>query len=117
MVGKANYVTLPKSERKIVAGARRIGDSQPDQRIEISVHVRRTPGSPGAAKLGPDNLSHEDLVKHYGGDPSDLAKVAAFAKKQGLAVIESSAAKRLVRLAGTVTYHSASAAKPLNQAT
>jgi kumamolisin len=101
MVGKANYVTLPKSERKIVAGARRIGDSQPDQRIEISVHVRRTPGSPGAAKLGPDNLSHEDLVKHYGGDPSDLAKVAAFAKKQGLAVIESSAAKRLVRLAGT----------------
>jgi len=102
MVAKANYVTLPKSERKMVSGARSVRPSHPDERLEISVHVRRTHGTHGATGLQPRNLTHKELEKNYGADSSDLAKVADFAHQHGLVVVESSAAKRLVRLSGTV---------------
>jgi len=52
--------------------------------------------------LQPRNLTHKELEKNYGADSSDLAKVADFAHQHGLVVVESSAAKRLVRLSGTV---------------
>ena len=102
MAAKANYVTLPKSERKMASGARLVRPAHPDERLEISVHVRRKQGTPGAKGLQPRNLTHEELAKNYGGDPSDLAKVADFARQHGLVVVESSPAKRLVRLSGTV---------------
>ena len=86
----------------MVSGARLIRLSHPDERLEISVHVRRTHRTHGATGLQPRNLTHEELEKNYGADSSDLAKVADFAHQHGLVVVESSAAKRLVRLSGTV---------------
>ena len=56
----------------------------------------------GAKDLQPRNLTHEELEKNYGCDPSDMAKVTDFAHQHGLVVVESSPAKRLVRLSGTV---------------
>jgi kumamolisin len=103
MAAKAKYVALPRSERKMVSGARLVGPSHPDERLEVSVHVRRPHGTHGAKKrVPPRDLTHEELAKNYGADSSDLAKVAAFAQQHGLVVVESSAAKRLVRLSGTV---------------
>jgi kumamolisin len=102
MAAKANYVTLRKSERKMASGARLVRPAHPDERLEISVHVRRKQGAAGAKGLQPRNLTHAELEKNYGGDPSDLAKVADFARQHGLVVVDSSPAKRLVRLSGTV---------------
>ncbi len=102
MAGKADYVVLPKSERKMVKGARFVRDSQTDERLEVSVHVRRKHGTSGVKGPPPRNLSHAEMENNYGSDASDLAKIADFAHKHGLVVDESSAAKRLVRLSGTV---------------
>ncbi len=102
MTTKANYVTLRKSERKMVSGARLVRPAHPDERMEISVHLRRTPGAPDAKPSPPRDLTHAELAKNYGSDPGDLAKVADFARQYGLVVVESSPAKRLVRLSGTV---------------
>ena len=66
------------------------------------MHVRRKHGKHGATAVLPRDLTHEELEKNYGGDSTDLAKVANFARQHGLVVVESSAAKRLVRLSGTV---------------
>ena len=98
----ANYVVLPKSERKMVAGARLVGPSHPDERMEVSVHLRRAHDIHGPKGLQPRDLTHEEMAKKFGADSSDLAKVAEFAHQHGLVVVESSAAKRLVRLSGTV---------------
>ncbi len=101
-MAKANYVVLPKSERKMVAGARLVGPSHPDELMEVSVHIRRAHDIHGAGGLQARDLTHEEMAKQYGSDQSDLAKVAAFAQQHGLVVVESSSAKRLVRLSGTV---------------
>jgi len=45
-------------------------------------------------------LSREEFAAAYGADAADLAKVEAFAHQHGLRVVESSAARRTVRLAG-----------------
>ena len=102
MAAKANYVTLRKSDRKMVSGAKLVRPAHPDERLEISVHLRRKQGTPGAQRLLPRNLTHAEIEKNYGSDPSDLAKVADFARQHGLVVVESSPAKRLVRLSGPV---------------
>jgi kumamolisin len=52
--------------------------------------------------MQPRNLTHAELAKNYGADATDMAKVADFAHQHGLVMVESSPAKRLVRLSGTV---------------
>src|SRR5205823_13689904 len=46
-------------------------------------------------------LSREEYAVRYGADPADVAMVEAYARARGLQVIESSPARRTVRLAGT----------------
>jgi kumamolisin len=75
----------------------------PDERIEVSVIVRpRRPLEDLDARLsqGQPYLSREEFAATYGADAQDLAKVETFAKQHGLKVIESSPARRTVRLAG-----------------
>jgi kumamolisin len=75
----------------------------PNQRIEVSVIVRpRRPLEDLDARLGQAQpyVSREEFAATYGADPADLAKVESFAKQRGLDVVESSAARRTVRLAG-----------------
>lgn len=99
MTAKANYVVLPKSDRKPVRGARRMSASNPDERLEVSIRLRRI----RSAHDRPEgHLSYEDLATHYGADPAEMDKVIAFARQHQLSVVESNAAKRTVKLAGTV---------------
>jgi kumamolisin len=75
----------------------------PDERIEVSVIVHpRRPLEDLDARLGQGQpyLTREEFAASYGADPADLAKVEAFAHKHGLKVVESSEARRTVRLAG-----------------
>jgi kumamolisin len=75
----------------------------PDERIEVSVIVHpRRPLEDLDARLGQGQpyLTREEFAASYGADPADLAKVEAFAHKHGLNVVESSEARRTVRLAG-----------------
>jgi kumamolisin len=77
----------------------------PNERIEVSVTVRpRRPLEELEARLnqpGVAPLSREEYAASYAAEPADVAKVEAFASQQSLDVVESSAARRTVRLAGT----------------
>ena len=90
MASKANYVVLLRSERKLAPGAKFVRDSQDDERLEVSVHVRRKHATSAAHVPLPRNLTHAELEKNYGADPSDLKKIADFAHQHGLVVDESS---------------------------
>src|SRR5205823_9152057 len=95
---------LPGSESHPPPGARIIGPVEASQPIEVSVLVRpRQPLEGLEARLGEPQryLSREEFAAAYGVDPTDLARIADFARVHGLEVVESSAARRTVRLSGS----------------
>jgi kumamolisin len=103
-------VNLKGSERAELPGAQLIGPADPNERLEVSVIVRRRAGEAlqsrvsklthGDRSLG--NLSREDFARLHGADASDLAAVRAFASTHGLTVTGEHADRRTVILSGTV---------------
>jgi len=102
------FVSIPGSDRQPVRGAKRVGPAQADERIEVTVRVRRKAPLPTAAldgRVSPAKrtyLAHSELEAAHGAEPADLAKVEAFARQSGLTVVESSTSRRSVMLSGTV---------------
>ena len=102
-------ISIAGSEREPMAGAHAVGAVSPDERMEVTVRVR--PKAPlhslAAAALSADTLparrpvlTREQYAAQHGADAKDLAKVSDFAKNHGLAVVETSAARRSVVLSG-----------------
>ncbi|THD58058.1 S53 family peptidase [Phenylobacterium sp.] len=100
---------LPGSERHPMRGARAVGRTAGDQRLEATVVVRRrdpeglrahvadlAQGRPRAP------MTHDAFAAAYGAAPEDLERVAAFAQTHGLAVVQTHAARRSVVLSGSV---------------
>jgi kumamolisin len=72
----------------------------PDERVEVSLMLRpRRPLQELEARPG-QPMSREEFAAAYGADPSDLESVRKFAQHHGLEVMESSQARRTVRVAG-----------------
>ena len=101
---------VPGSERRALPGARAAAPVLPDERIEVSVRVRARPGARdldagGALADRPPAerryLSRDEFAARHGAAAADMAKVKAFAKAHDLAVVEASAARRTLVLAGT----------------
>jgi kumamolisin len=103
-------VSIPGSERQPLPHAQAVGAPAPDERIEVTLRVRRRPSretQANAEALGAASprtrryLSREEFAAQQGADPAELAKVEAFARGHGLAVVESDRARRSVVLSGT----------------
>jgi kumamolisin len=88
--------------------ARLIGPIDSQEPVSVSVLVRRRPSAPpldaaataGLSATSRQRLAREEFAATYGADPADLAKVEAFARAQGLDVVESDPARRTVVLTG-----------------
>jgi kumamolisin len=118
-----SHSPLIGSERGALPGARSTGPSDPDERLEVSVLVRRRAADalkahvagiaqragakPGAA------MSRDAFERQYGADPADLDAVQAFASAHGLAVVQRDAGRRTVVLSGTVAQFNAAFAVDL----
>src|SRR5438552_7285496 len=116
MAEQQNRVPLPGSEKQPVAGAEEVGEVHPDERLEVTVRVRRRADQDLAAQLSllastppeaREHLTREAYAERHGADPADNAKVEAFARANGLSVVEVSAARHSVVLGGTVAAVSA----------
>lgn len=76
--------------------------------MDVTILVRRRPASGAGPRIQAilqgeaAPVSREDAAEFLGADLLDLQKVASFATSYGLAVTESSPAKRTVKAAGTV---------------
>jgi kumamolisin len=99
------------SERYVLPGAREVGPADPDERLEVTVYVRRDPHAPdlpepdviGAQPPHPGrHLSHDAFIAAYRASDDDLDQVAAFAQQHGLQVVARSPERRSVVLAGPV---------------
>jgi kumamolisin len=104
-------VGLAKSHRKPASGARLIGDVDQQETIEITVRLRsRTLEDRGAliaemqqqAPAERRYLSRAELASRFGADPTDIEKVTAYARDNGLTVVSASISRRSVMLRGTV---------------
>ena len=101
---------LEGSERSALPDARALGPADQDERLEVSVIVRRSARQElqqRVANLTAGNrsvgyLSREEFAHEHGADPADLAAVRKFAAAHSLIVALEHAARRTVVLSGTV---------------
>ena len=110
MENQEKCVELKNSARAEMPGARNIGPADPNERIELTVILRRASAPaafPSTDRLGatpPSNrvhLSREAFAAAHGASADDIAKVRAFATRYGLEVVSERADRRSVFLAGT----------------
>jgi kumamolisin len=110
MENQENRVELKNSSRAEMPGARNIGPADPNERIEVTVILRRASAPsafPSMDRLGatpPSNrvhLSREAFTAAHGARADDIAKIRAFAAQYGLDVVAERPDRRSVFLAGT----------------
>ncbi len=99
-------VPLPGSDRAPLPNARDLGPVEPSTNVEVSVIVRPRTAPPAVTQEGQlpherQPLSRAAYAASYGASDADLTRVEQFASSVGLQVLERSAARRTVRLAGT----------------
>ena len=97
------------SERSPLPGAVDSASCHPEERLEVSVHLRRRNAEAFSAHLHklrsgdrPAPLDRARFAELYGAAPEDLATVQAFAHQAGLTVVQADAARRTVVLSGSV---------------
>lgn len=92
---------LPDSKRAAPTRAKRLAAKvSPDERIEVTIRVRRRADTPQQVATGAA-LTRDEFRATYGAHPDDIAKVEAFANEHGLDVVQTSVSQRAVRLSGT----------------
>lgn len=105
------YRRLPGSERRPVRGAQRVSAASPDEVLTVSVYVRRHADAPPLTELDqwmatpPGHrqfLTREGMAAIHGAAQADLEAVTQFGQNHGLTVTETSVARRMVALSGTV---------------
>src|SRR5262252_6759292 len=98
-------VPLKGSERRLLAGARDVGAVDRTETITVSVYVRPNAAIPlpplANAEPGAGRRDDAAIAAARNASREDLAAVEAFARQAGLAIVESSAEKRSVRLSGS----------------
>ena len=105
--------SLKGSDRQPIPGSKSVGRSDPTERLEVTVLVRRQAADDlenrvkQLAQGGRSHVSRQKFAKQYGASAGDLAAVKRFAKKHGLAVVQEDAVRRSVVLSGSVSQFNA----------
>jgi hypothetical protein len=107
----SNYAQVKGSERRPSSKARLLGPADPQEHFTVTIILRRrTDGEPIP---GPDYFlkaplrdrqrqPEEAFAAKYGAHPADLKAVTDFARSHGLTIEEAHAARRSVKVSGTV---------------
>ncbi|MDT0261945.1 S53 family peptidase [Jatrophihabitans lederbergiae] len=90
---------LPGSERPAAPGVAAATELAADQRIEITLVLRRRAPVPDEALANP--LPREEFAAQYGADPADAELVASALTALGVDIAETDLASRRVRVSGT----------------
>src|SRR5271157_3592990 len=91
----APMIPLNGSHRDPPPGATELGLTPPDEALDVTVRIRRRaelPPVPARAELA--RLSREDYEARHGAAPEDIQQVEDYARRCGLKVENSSAARR-----------------------
>jgi kumamolisin len=107
----SGYRKIEGSERRPARGAQRVSAADPNEKLSFTIRLRRqsdaasVPGQdywmanpPGARRF----LTRDELLTRASAAPADLNTVTAFVRSQGFEVVETSVARRTIRVSGTV---------------
>jgi len=106
----AGFHPLADSEHPLAAGARSLGPLDSGETVNVTVIVRRRPGSQAphdiqhfqtTPRSKRKHVTHAEFADLYGAAQADLDSVADFARSHGLRVVTSDRARRSVELRGT----------------
>ncbi len=98
----SSTIILPGSERQHPANSLPAGQPDPDQDLQVTLHLRRRTEVESDAALQ-SRLSHAELESAYGADPADILLVEAFASRHHLSVAAIRPASRVVVLRGKLS--------------
>jgi kumamolisin len=109
-----NKITLQGSERAALPAAHRMSGADPSEQIRVTILVRRHAredfhnrvAALASGKPSGGHLTRAQFAARYGASAADLAAVRAFAHSHSLTVLEEHAARRSLRLAGSVAQFS-----------
>src|SRR5262245_32468969 len=96
----SSFIELEGNDRPKKDDAKRIGDVDPNSRIEITLSLSG-PALPDATATLGMALTPEDFALKYGGRRDDADKVARVLEGYGLKIEEVSLASRSMRVSGT----------------
>jgi kumamolisin len=111
MAKRQDRVQLSGSERTVFLEGQDVGPADPNQQIEASIFLRRgsNPGTfPSIEQMGvrpPQQrqyLTRQEFAHLHGASEADLKAVRTFAAQFGLRIAAEDAARRTVKLSGTV---------------
>ncbi len=109
MASSSQRHVIPGSEKSPLPGARATRAALPDERFEVTLRLRSRGGARALAEGGAHDdrppgtrryLSREEYEAQHGTAGTDIDAVTAFAKAQGLAVVQIDAGRRSVVLSG-----------------
>lgn len=135
MASQKNSVELRGSARSLPAGAKQVGPANPQDKIEVTVRLRRgsatdafqTNAAAAGSSATQSNAASKDLTQrtylkreefaaNHGASAGDVAAIRAFANENNLTVTEEDRARRTVKLSGTVEALSNAFGVTLNRA-
>jgi kumamolisin len=98
----ASHVVLPGSRRRLLPGSRLIGHCNPNQRVELTLKLRRKKELPPLQGRPTAPISRAEAAAAYGASPTDIDRVRAVMKAHGLEVLRDDPATRTVEVAGPI---------------
>jgi kumamolisin len=101
-MAEQHFVTLPGSQRNPARAARVLGPADPDERVDVTIKLRRKAPLPEVSVRPAHPVSRAELGERYGASTEEIDKVKSTFARFGLKVVDADAASRSVRLAGTV---------------
>jgi kumamolisin len=107
---------LAASHRAPLPASTVLGPADPDERIEVTVVLRRGRSLPPEVAAGRRRLTREQLREQYGADPADVALAGSALSRLGLEVVEADAGSRRLKVAGTVKAFSEAFATTISRA-
>src|SRR4051794_8564118 len=103
MSRKHEKQTVPGSERGPLTGARAGRPTHPPPIIEVTVRLRpKSSRSALSASVASAPMTRAAFAEEHGADQADMTAIESFAADHHLRVVETSLARRTVRLSGTV---------------
>jgi kumamolisin len=103
-MAEQSKIALPGSERAPLSGATLVGPTDPNQLVEVSIVLKQR-RELHLQDLQGKIMSHADFASAYGAEPEQIERVKAFARANGLTVVErpDEIARRTVKVQGTVS--------------
>lgn len=113
MTNSSKIIPISGSNRPPLPGAKLLRKADPKKSITVSIYLRANPSAAGEAASTIETLSEQppqerrylskpQLVAVFGADPQEMQAVEEWAKSCKLKVVEADAAKRRVKVSGTV---------------